>query len=666
MGMKPSVSPCGSGMIQKQLGTAYDVVKEVRDNLDVIRDAAAILDEKLDHTKLANRNSPNQHSISSISGLEAELATKQQVLQSGVNIKTIGGQHLLGEGDVELTPENITGLSDLLDAEVVKQVGSIEELRTKAGTSNGQQISLSGYYAGSLKGGGILVWDADSTAADDGGVTFAVAGVTTGRWVRLLDGFVTPETFGARGDGVNIDTNPLQSSLNKSKEIRVKLLLSDSTYLIDDTIIGSGKAFIQGAGFFFRNDYVNGALDISGSIIKVAPGTNKNAIEWYADLDGLVGTSYPRTHVVMKDFCVFGNKSAALSPTATDLNSSGDGIAFKGISYATLNNMLAYRCAGNGFSAESFDYGDGQGLRGCNNFIWSGVTSINNAGNGFSLFIGDSQMHQLVGGYNGLDGYNGSCNMTDSLFWDNKRRGVAALSSNCSLANIKTYDNDEAGVWLGSETCSLSNVDSYSNGAGGSTSTAVSVGILVSSSVQSVNMSGGFIGNRRNVTQRHGITVSSASTLVVLNSPVMAANIVSNISGSALSNVHYHSDNGTAIRHPGFTLTGRIDANANRITALRAVSFNSWSSATLSSGNISAGNDTLLSVNPSSAETVNTISASDLGLSLVIIRNISTTNTLTFTHNDDFLRLNGRANKTLGRNESIKFVRVTADIWQEI
>ena len=44
MGMKPSVKPCGSGMIQKQLGTAYDVVKEVRDNLDVIKVADYVID----------------------------------------------------------------------------------------------------------------------------------------------------------------------------------------------------------------------------------------------------------------------------------------------------------------------------------------------------------------------------------------------------------------------------------------------------------------------------------------------------------------------------------------------------------------------------------------------------------------------------------------------
>ena len=86
----------------------------------------------------------------------------------------------------------------------IRSVTSVDELRTIAGTFDGQQVSLTGYYAGSTKGGGILVWDAASTAADDGGVTFAVTGVATGRWVRQLDGFVTPEMFGARGNAAEL------------------------------------------------------------------------------------------------------------------------------------------------------------------------------------------------------------------------------------------------------------------------------------------------------------------------------------------------------------------------------------------------------------------------------------------------------------------------------
>lgn len=65
-----------------------------------------------------------------------------------------------------------------------------------------------------LDGGhGSFRWDATSTAADDNGVTIAVTGVATGRWVRQLNGFVTPEMFGAVGDGVVLDTKALQSAI---------------------------------------------------------------------------------------------------------------------------------------------------------------------------------------------------------------------------------------------------------------------------------------------------------------------------------------------------------------------------------------------------------------------------------------------------------------------
>ena len=110
----------------------------------------------------------------------------------------------------------------------LKSIGSVDELRTFAGRVDGQQVSLTGYYAGSAKGGGILVWDASSTAADDGGVTFAVNGVATGRWVRQLDGFVTPEMFGTWGDGTGDDTAQLKNCFEFGGKIRT----ARATYLI--------------------------------------------------------------------------------------------------------------------------------------------------------------------------------------------------------------------------------------------------------------------------------------------------------------------------------------------------------------------------------------------------------------------------------------------------
>lgn len=124
----------------------------------------------------------------------------------------------------------------------IQPVASVADLRLLEATFDGQQVSLAGYYAGSTKGGGILVWDASSTAADDGGVTIAVAGVTTGRWVRQLGGFVTPEMFGARGDGVTADADAIIAAKNYASTVapagsyRIPIKCQSTRYLLDKTI----------------------------------------------------------------------------------------------------------------------------------------------------------------------------------------------------------------------------------------------------------------------------------------------------------------------------------------------------------------------------------------------------------------------------------------------
>lgn len=116
------------------------------------------------------------------------------------NNPTVGQRFTLPSGVImECVEAGATPIWDAydprLDAEVVKQVGSIEELRTKAGAFNGQQISLTSYHAGDNKGGGIFVWDADSTNPDDDKTTYAVTGVAMGRWVRKSTQFIQFNTI---------------------------------------------------------------------------------------------------------------------------------------------------------------------------------------------------------------------------------------------------------------------------------------------------------------------------------------------------------------------------------------------------------------------------------------------------------------------------------------
>ena len=66
---------------------------------DVVR---AKFTESNDHEELYNREKPNQHPIEAITDLTETLALKQNLLIDGVNIKTVNGENILGEGNIEI------------------------------------------------------------------------------------------------------------------------------------------------------------------------------------------------------------------------------------------------------------------------------------------------------------------------------------------------------------------------------------------------------------------------------------------------------------------------------------------------------------------------------------------------------------------------------------
>jgi hypothetical protein len=92
-------------------------------------------------------------------------------------------------------------------SERVLAVDSVADLSGLVGKYEGQQVSVKGYHAGSAVGGGIFYWDSTRTGENDGGTVFD-------GWVRILDGYVTPEMFGAVGDGVADDTDAVQAALD--------------------------------------------------------------------------------------------------------------------------------------------------------------------------------------------------------------------------------------------------------------------------------------------------------------------------------------------------------------------------------------------------------------------------------------------------------------------
>lgn len=82
--------------------------------------------------------------------------------------------------------------------------GTLTDLRANAGTANVIAI-LSGLSSTTDGNGGNYIWNATSTTADDGFLTIAVSGVSTGRWIRIGNGNTVKGT--ATFSGVTLQTS---------------------------------------------------------------------------------------------------------------------------------------------------------------------------------------------------------------------------------------------------------------------------------------------------------------------------------------------------------------------------------------------------------------------------------------------------------------------------
>lgn len=122
----------------------------------------------------------------------------------------------------------------------VTQVSGVSDLRNLEPAFDGQQCELLGHSIAGV-GGGTFYADFSSSAADDNGVTIVTSGGK--RWVRRLDGFVTPYMFGAVGDGVADDSAPFQSAIMASERIYIPT----GTFKVTSTTVPAGK-YIYGDG----------------------------------------------------------------------------------------------------------------------------------------------------------------------------------------------------------------------------------------------------------------------------------------------------------------------------------------------------------------------------------------------------------------------------------
>ena len=142
---------------------------------------------------------------------------------AGAALSNLGGQPYDADLDI-LSSGSFSQKRALIEA-FAKPVLGVDALRTTTADFDGDCRYLVYHTASGDGGHGIFKWDSASTTADDNGVTIAVAGVVTGRWVRQLNGFVTPEMFG--GD---IEAAAIYCTENRYT------IFGNGTYTIDSTL----------------------------------------------------------------------------------------------------------------------------------------------------------------------------------------------------------------------------------------------------------------------------------------------------------------------------------------------------------------------------------------------------------------------------------------------
>jgi hypothetical protein len=118
---------------------------------------------------------------------------------------------------------------DTLLSNVVSTIAGLREL-----TANSAAIVfVSGYTATGDGGGGTFFWDSTNTDDDDAGIIIKPTGYSgSGRWVRLLNGFVTPKMYGAQGQGTVDDSAAVFAADIYAAANGIHVLLQDGTYLI--------------------------------------------------------------------------------------------------------------------------------------------------------------------------------------------------------------------------------------------------------------------------------------------------------------------------------------------------------------------------------------------------------------------------------------------------
>jgi hypothetical protein len=315
-----------------------------------------------------------------------------------------------------------------------------------------QYATVLGYYTKGDGGGGNFMWDAASTLPDNGGTIIQPTGVTTGRWIRIMEECcISIKIFGAKGDGLTEDTPFIQAALDAVAAMgggaikfpKGQYLVTPTDSLFNMITIGANTAI---------------SLD-TGAVIQVG-ATNRELYRIFY-INGV-------TNVKINGGVMIGDRENHTGTTGE----SGLLVAITNSKDVSVSDMILYNSWGDGLYV-----GGGSGQE-SERITLSNLNIHNNRRNGISIVACkvanlDNINSYLQNGTNPESGIdlepNPDCvvediNISNINTYNNNGPGFVSSATRVTLSNLHAYNNGTRGVWIASEGGHLlNNLFCYNN-----------------------------------------------------------------------------------------------------------------------------------------------------------------------------------------------------------
>lgn len=122
-------------------------------------------------------------------------------------------------------------------------VDTVADMKALTGFANGAYVCCGGYYTKGDEGGGDFIYNSSSSATQDNG-KYITPNTLPGRFIRLMEGDITPHIWGAKGDSTTNDQTAFEACITWIKSAQVATPAMTNVYSTPVMRLIEGKRYL--------------------------------------------------------------------------------------------------------------------------------------------------------------------------------------------------------------------------------------------------------------------------------------------------------------------------------------------------------------------------------------------------------------------------------------